>query len=160
MKQLTYDEIRDMLPTNKHRLDDELEVYAQVLEQITSVVAHRNLRMIREKDALARAEARIADDYSASGEKMTVDVRAGRVIRDPERLKAFDRYQDARDDYERWQGLQEAWRSKGFNMRDLGALYANQYFAVNSAGGDRPRRRETAETYERPVTRTRTRASL
>ena len=32
----TYEQYRAMLPVNKHRLDDELEIQAQLMEQITT----------------------------------------------------------------------------------------------------------------------------
>lgn len=128
----TYEEFRAMLPVWKHRLDDELELQPQVMEEISTEVTIRNSRALEAKDLLARTEARLTEDLREDDPKLTVNALAARLAREPERIKAWQDYQRARSDYEKWVGLLEAWRNKGYSIKTLADLYAAQYFSLNS----------------------------
>lgn len=127
---LTLDQVRRMLPTQKHRLDDELEIHADIQERISLQVTVHNSRVLETKDELAKLESRLIDDLK-DGERISNEVAAGRVKRDPERVRAWQRYQAARAEHEAWLGVYEAWRSKGYGMKTLADLYMAQYFNVN-----------------------------
>jgi len=58
----TYAQFRAILPTWKHRLDDDLEVQPQFMEQITSEVTPRNSRAIEAKVELSLVEGRFTKD--------------------------------------------------------------------------------------------------
>jgi len=135
----TYEQFRAMLPTWKHRLDDELEVQAQFMEQIASEVTTRNSRAIEAKDELARVEARLTEDYRDDDPKVTVGALAAKINRDPERIRAWQTYQAARSEHERWAGLLEAWRNKGYSIKTLADLYSAQYFSLTSVTGETTR---------------------
>jgi hypothetical protein len=131
---------RAQLRTNRLRLDEDLEVQAEMQEQISSRVSRMNTKVLEAKEQLALVEARLTQDLGEE-QKLTVAELAAKVRRHRDRIEAFRAWMDAREEHEEWQGLLDAWKSKGFAMKDLGGLYASQYFAVNSVGG--PSRAET-----------------
>ena len=103
---------RNMLRINKHRLDDELEEQAQVMDDLSSRVAILNSRVIEAKDVLSRTEARIFRELKDEDDKTTDKAADSAVKRDPERVKAFQAHQAARAEHEEWSGLYEAWKSR------------------------------------------------
>lgn len=135
----TYEQYRAMLKVSKHHLDDELEIHAEVMEQLTTEVALRNTLMIRAKDDLAREEGKLAEDIKEDEPKLSIGAIDAKVKRDPYRVKSWTHYQNAREGHEKWVGLLEAWRQKGFTMKNLSDLYSAQYFALNSTSA-RPER--------------------
>lgn len=76
----------------------------------------------------------VRHEAADAGVKLTVDQVNGRVHQHRDRLKAWRAVNEATKEHETWRSLYDAWRSKGFNMTNLGGLYAHQYFAVSSAG--------------------------
>ena len=53
---------------------------------------------------------------------------------DPGRAAAWQELQSRRDELEQWRGLHEAWKARGFSIKELVALYVAQYFTVDSRG--------------------------
>jgi len=139
MASQTIEKYRGMLVVNKHRLDDELEIQADIQERISAEVATLNSRMLECKDDLAKIEARLSEEFRDSDAKLTVDGIKGKVLRHAERGRAWDRHQKAREDLEVAQGILDAWIKRGFSLKTLGELYTGQYFSVRSAGAPRER---------------------
>jgi hypothetical protein len=135
---------RNMLRINKHRLDDELEIQAELQERISAQVARLNSQMLEAKDDLAKVEARLTEDYREES-KATKDTVEAKVKRHPDRQAAWEKFQMKRADHEEWAGLLEAWKVKGFSIRELCELYGSQYFALSS--------HQTRHREERPVVR-------
>lgn len=138
---------RKMLPVMKHRLDDELEIQAQIMDDISRRVVVLNSRMLEAKDVLARTEARLIEDAreSALDSKITKGEIESRVSRHPERISTWEKYQGARAEHEDWAGLLEAWRHKGYSIKTLADLYAADYFAVQSSTHNSPTSRHPVE---------------
>lgn len=138
MQTITKAEARRLLPTSKHALDDELERQADVQDRISVAVAQAGMAATKAKDNLARVEASLLQDVHTNaaneGKKLTVDQAGGFVRRHRDRMRAFDELCRCQAEHEEWQGIYEAWRSKGFNLKALGALFEAQYFTINSAG--------------------------
>jgi len=128
---LSYEQYRAMLPTMKHRLDDELEIYAEIMEQISSQAVLYNSRAIEAKDKLAKAEGLLIEEFKEDNPKLTVDQVNSQVRRHPDRAQAWRVSQEARAEYEKWSGLADAWRQKGYAIKNLADLYAAQYFALS-----------------------------
>ena len=126
------DRYRTMLPVLKHRLDDELEIMPQVMDELARQVTLLNSRMIEAKDQLARIEGRIAEEVREDEPKLTVSGIDARVKRDPERIKAWQEYQRTRSEHEEWSGLLDAWKHKGYSIKTLADLYSAQYFSLDS----------------------------
>lgn len=139
----TLEQYRNMLRINKLRLDDELEIQAQVQEQIGFVAAQLSARMLEMKDILARVESELIDTLKERDTKATVDQCKARMMRDPRRLQAWENLQRARLEHDQWDSLLQAWITKGYKLADIGGLYASDYFAIRSIGKpDGERRRE------------------
>lgn len=133
-----YDRYRKMLPVMKHRLDDELELHAQVYEIIASRVVLLNSQMLEAKNALNQREGRIAETIRDEHEKLTKDAVESKVLSHRDRIEAWDRYQEARSEHEMWSGLLDAWRQKGYSIKTLAELYTADYYSLmTSAGGGR-----------------------
>lgn len=127
----TLEQVRGLLSPNKHRLDDELELQPDMYERISAIVTAKNSRMLEAKEDLARIEGRVLEDIREGDAKITVDVANGRMRRNPERVRAWQAFQDAREALESWQGVLEAWKQKGYSIKTLSELYSAQYFGVS-----------------------------
>lgn len=126
-------QFRAMLPVHKHRLDDELEVHADTMDRISQQVWAMNRREVEAKDALAKIEARRGADLRNAAEKgTTVGEIAGLVLRDPERIRAFNAHLNAMEEHAHWKSLLDAWRTKGFNIKTLADLHSANYYSPTS----------------------------
>lgn len=138
----TIEQYRSMLRVNKHRMDDELEVQAEVMDRINQSLASAELEASEAKDELARLEARLAAEFKEDDTKLSLDAVAGKVRRDRSRIQAWDRLQARVADHKEWAGLHEAWKARGFAFTTLANLYVAGYFTLTSIHGDRESRRE------------------
>jgi len=123
---------RAMLPVDKHRLDDALEVHAQAQERISARVARENSHALLRKRELEAEEARVIYQLKVDDPKMTNPIAEKEAKRNSSYLKAWHLYQQARQEHEEWAGLLSAWQARGYNLKALGDLYGMQYFAVDS----------------------------
>jgi hypothetical protein len=126
------EQYRQMLRVNKHRLDDELEMQAEILDQISASVVLAASRVADAKDELAKVEGALGDGFRDDDVKLTVAQVDARVRRDPQRVRAFERYHAQRAEHEAWAGLYDAWKQKGYSIKTLADLYAANYFALAS----------------------------
>lgn len=129
----TLEQYRKMLTVNRHRLDEELELQSMLMDQIASSVARFNSQQLEAKEDLAKVEARIfleLKEDKVSNEAANAEVRKHR-----ERITAWQRYQIARQEYEEWQGLLNAWTSRGYHIKTLADLYIAQYFTAATIHG-------------------------
>lgn len=123
---------RKMLFVQRHRLDDELEVQAELMERISAATVVRNSRSIEAKENLSQVEARLLEDARDDDPKLTAAAADAKIRRDPERIKAWRIFQAARAEHEQWQGLQDAWRQRGFSIKTLADLYTANYYSPTS----------------------------
>lgn len=145
---------RDMLRINKHRLDDELEIQADVMDRISSRIAALNSQKDEAENDLKLCEAKLFRELKDNDEKITDKAADSAVKRDPERARAWTRANDAEALLRQWQGLYEAWKARGFSINKLCDLYAAQYFTKDShsisSRSDRRRGEEAAREERRP----------
>lgn len=130
----SYRDYRAMLLVHKHRLDDELEVQADVFERICSEAARAGSRARQAKEELAYTEARLTVSAKESDAKLTVDAVKATVVTHPERRARWQALQQATEEHEEWEGLKASWREKGYSIKTLAELYVAAYFQPNSAG--------------------------
>lgn len=128
----TYEQYRAMLPVHKHRLDDELEIQAQFMEQISTETIRYNARMLERKLDLDKLEGRLMTELKEDEPKLTAAEVTAKIKRDPDRVKAWEIYLAALSEHLRWEGLRDAWKQKGFSIKTLADLYASQYFQLSS----------------------------
>lgn len=126
---------RQMLRVNRHRLDEELELQAEMQERIGRMVAKVNSYMLEQKKGLEATEAEVIDDLKSNDSKLSNPVAEKEARRSKQYTAAWRAYQVARQDYEEWAALYEAWKQRGYSMRGLADLYRDQYFAVTYVNG-------------------------
>lgn len=139
MRTHSIDYYRSRLRVDRNSLDDELEDHAELLEQISHAMTLANSAALRAKDHLSKVEARLIEDLKAEDSSLTAQRLDAKVRRHPERREAFDGWMRARENHEAWMGMQEAWKTRGFSIRNLSGLYSDQYFTLNSTQA-KPRR--------------------
>lgn len=143
---LDADEFRQRLRIDKGSLDDELEVQAQVLDRIGREVARLERAEAEAKDTLAATEARLAAEYKDDEQKRTVSELAGLVQRDRERVRDFQKLQDAKQAHGEWKSLYDAWKARGFAIKELAQLFVAQYFSLSDSVQGRGRTEEHIES--------------
>lgn len=127
--------VRSHLYIDRMALDDELAIHAQVTEEINREVARANTAMLEAKRQLDITEAQVIASLKAVDVKMSNPVAEKEARQSRQYEKAWRAYLDARQLHEEWQGAQDAWAKKGYGLRELGALFGNEYFAVDSIRG-------------------------
>ena len=125
---------RGMLRIEKHRLDDELEKQAEYLHRISECVVLAKSEALNAKDELDRLEGQIYSDSKLDYPKATVPELHGITLKDPDRIKLWQKYQAARHKQEDWEGLHDAWKSRGFALRALVDLRLANYYTSDSGG--------------------------
>lgn len=125
---------RSMLAINKHNLDGELEVQGQYQEEIGRMVAQFNSLQLSGKDGLAKVEAELFAEVK-DGTKISNDLAQAEVKKNRRRIQAWDGYNTARQDFEEWVALYEAWKGRNYALKTLADLYSGQYFVVTSTSG-------------------------
>lgn len=153
------DTYRRLLRVNKHRLDDELELQAEVMGQISDEIATQGARLSEAENELKITEARLFREFKDQDEKLTDKAADSAVKRNRERTRAFERVTSLAETLALWSGLHEAWRSRGYSINKLCDLYVAQYFTKDSHSisnrSDRRRGEEAALAARRPSTRRR-----
>lgn len=145
MAAFSVSDIERMLPINKHRLDDELEIQSEMMFRISEQLRIANSKMLDAKNQLSKFEAdlRIRLITGDDENKAVSDVKAQMMVAaDPERDSFFRKFQEARSQHEQWLGLLSAWQSRGYSIKTLADLHLGDYYAVDSAG-----REEAGKTY-------------
>ena len=142
----TIEQYRGMLTVNKHRLDDELEIQADIMGRISDQVVIANSRAIEAKDQLAAVEARLQIELKESDPKITVAMMEAESKTHRKRVAAWQALQAARAEHESWAGLLEAWKERGRAMKLLGDLYGAQYWTHTSIGVQERTQRSMDET--------------
>lgn len=155
MRTHSIDYYRSRLRVDRNSLDDELEDHAELLEQISHAATLANSAALRAKDQLSKVEARLLEDLKAEDSSLTAQRLDAKVRRHPERRDAFDGWMRARENYEAWLGMQEAWKTRGFSIRNLSGLYSDQYFALDSTRAAPKRSRRAYEESRERMAETR-----
>lgn len=122
-----------LIRIRKHHLDDELEIQAELLHQISDCTVAAKSRALVAKDELDRIEGNLYSDAKQDNPKATVPELHGITMRDPSRREAWGKYQAARHEQEAWEGLHEAWKSRGFALRALVDLRLASYYTSDSS---------------------------
>jgi len=132
MKTHSIEYYRGRLRVDRHHLDDELEEHAMLYEQIGQAMSLAASAALKAKDRLAKVEGRVAENLKADDPSLSVPRLEAKVRRAEARLEAFDQWMQARERHEEWVALYEAWKTRGFSIRNLSDLYNSQYFALTS----------------------------
>jgi hypothetical protein len=120
-------ELQRMLRIDKGRLEYELEAQAEVMYRIIEQVNMLAAIEARAADDLKRAEANLFATAKSGGDSDKLAEMYSRT--DPIRTKAWERLHVAKSAHAEWAGMLDAWRVRGFSLRELVALYEVQYFS-------------------------------
>lgn len=135
----TIEAYRNRMRIEKHRLDDELEIQAELLHRIFEKVVSASSAAMEAKDVLERIEGDVYFEAKHVNPKATVPELQGITRTDPARIKAWRMYRDAKAEQESWEGLHEAWKSRGFALRSLVDLRLANYYTSDSDAGENRR---------------------
>jgi hypothetical protein len=152
----TLDQYRNMLRINKLRLDDELEIQAELQHDIGVEVARLNTKAVEAENDLKSVEARLLIQFKDGSVKMTADEVKAEVRVHKDRVRAWEKWQAIRETHEVWTSLLQAWITKGYKLADMGGLYASDYFAVRTITrpeGERRREVNAADEESRSAMR-------
>jgi hypothetical protein len=144
----TLEQYQNMLRINKLRLDDELEIQAELQHAISMEVARLNTLDLEAENKLKSTEAELYVGLKEEGGKMTADEIKAAVRIHHKRVRAWELYQAAREVHEQWSGLLQAWITKGYKLADIGSLYASDYFAIRTVGKETGERRREVSPIE------------
>lgn len=120
---------RGMLRIDRHALDVALMTQPDVMERISREVARLTRHAESCRESRKEAEANVVRDARASG-KSVADADAA-MRGDPWRKKALAIELEADERLAEWKGLYEAWKARGYSIKDLVGLYSAQYFTAN-----------------------------
>lgn len=142
------EELRARLRIDKHRLDEELETHSQIQEQIAHTVSQLNTAANEAKEALGLMESTLALEAKEDDPKLTAAGVEATVRKHRKRIAAWQLYQAARAEHEEWTGLLSAWVSRGYGIKTLAELHAQQYYSITSVTQD-PEARALRMDYDR-----------
>ena len=149
------DTIREQLVLNKHELDKALMIQADVLERIGIKIVE-----LEEEHKRLNTESRRLEAVAFAMRKDQGDsdkVAAERVKAMPPSPVDLDAIAVGRDLAE-WRNLYEAWKTRGYSLKELVGLYTAQYFAAEPTHERKSRpdyseqRESRAAKSRRPVT--------
>lgn len=129
-----YRELLDKLPIRKHRLDDELEIQGELHHRIAEEVARLHRSVSECRDRLDRVESGLIRDAKVDNPRQGLESIKLEFGRDASWKSARDAYLVQREEHERWEGLLEAWRQRGYALSKLADLWMASYYAQESGG--------------------------
>jgi hypothetical protein len=149
------DTFRAMLRVNKHRLDEELEVQAEIMGRISDRMAAVSAKSAEAEQDLKAIEARLFRQFKDDDQKLTDKAADSAIKRHQDRVRAFERSVHADKELAQWQGLYAAWKARGFSINSLCDLYLGQYYTKDSHSSkvDQRRSEESALQERRPYVR-------
>lgn len=150
---------RAMLRVSKHQLDDHLEVQAEVLDRIGQRCAALKRRVSEAHEYMRQHEAHVMSARKAAGDAAVLAEKTARA--DPERARRYTLELDAAQELAEWESLYEAWKSRGFSMKELTQLHTDQYFTHSATGNvDRGERRQSPPRVDYSAQRAKPRARI
>ena len=132
MEALTLNQIEAMLKIDKHRLDDELEKQSQILYNITESLAERTYAYNMAKDELEKHEAEMFIRCKDRNSKSTRDEILAEIALDDDRIELFAKLCVQERLVQKWQGMQDSWKQRGFALKALADLAIANYYSVDT----------------------------
>lgn len=124
--------IEKRLPIDKHHLDEELEIQAQLQYFISSKAAELSEELSSAKESLKLVEAGLVKEFAQRDTKMTVKQLDSAVQLSEAFLVASEEVRDIQKELDKAHGLLDAWRQKGFALKALADLSMTNYYAIDS----------------------------
>lgn len=125
-------EIERRLVIDKHQLDDELMVQAQIQYAIVEKVSALTEDYSKSRELLKIIESEIVQDLTAGDSKHTVKQLDALIQSSAEYQDAAQGLREAQKDLDKAQGLLDAWKQRGFALKALADLSLSNYYAMDS----------------------------
>ena len=135
MENMNYAELVAKLKINKHCLDDELETQSAIQHLISEKLSQAREHMDTLENDLEKIEASTyvgKSEQLINGKKPSVEYIKSAVRSDSRRTQKWLDFIEARVEYEKWEGLYYAWRSRNDALQGLAKLAVANYFVVES----------------------------
>jgi hypothetical protein len=129
---LTLTELKKMLVISKHRLDDELELQAQVQFDISESLGIANAKQSRLENEMEEFDAKLLISLRKGDVKRTVAELQAEIIISGDHQSWLDDLHIAKHQAAQWHGMYEAWKQRGFALKALADLSMSNYFAVDT----------------------------
>ena len=130
------EELKQRLQLDKHALDDELIQQASMLHTVSDAYEEAMSERDDLKEKLATADAEldqsIRDDAEEHNEKITESMIKAKIQSDVEHKKAYFAYASAKLKAGKLLALKDAFKERGYMLRELCSLYLSNYFEDNS----------------------------
>ena len=147
-KRTPIDELRQALRINRLRLDQEVERQPELYAEVAEAAVMARSEQDQVKNQLEQAEAEIdlevRQEAADAGDKVTEKSLQAKVQADGRLSKLRDALLKKKYQAESLEQLREAYRQRGYMLRELSALYIAGYFqsaTTRKAGSDLKERR-------------------
>lgn len=131
------DEFREYLKFDKLALDDALKEQPSLLFEVSEAYEAAIAKRDELKDRLAVTEAQLdmdmREDFEAHKEKFTEGQIKSLIQRDPSRRDAYVRYVEAREQAGQLSALRDAFKERGYMLREMCSLFVSNYFEQASS---------------------------
>lgn len=127
-----YAEYKALLAVSKNFLDDALEEQASSMQDINERIVELKTGLLKAENKLKTTDAELFEQMRSDDVKSTVQDRQGRVLLNPEHVDRWQDIQERREELEKWEGLHESWKQRGYSISTLANLWASSYFSKNS----------------------------
>jgi len=133
---ITIKEARKLLAIDRDDLDtaimDQPVVYAEVALKRVEAESRRD----RAKDSISLAESRAYIRLRTNAEKGTSETELKfRVQKESSVVEAHDDYRKHKEDAAQWLAVEEAFRQRGFMLRELARMWAAEHYESDSVSG-------------------------
>lgn len=129
---LTLEWVHEHLVVDRNALDDELAIHSQVLFEIGREVASLSARVKEAKRIVDKIEGAEIAAQRKSDPKITVGMAEHAARSTRAYLDAWRELVQVTETHDLWVEARAAWAQKGYALKDLGALFASEYFAIDS----------------------------
>ena len=126
------EDLRKYLVLDKHAQDDELIQQASLLHKASEAYEKAIFNRDNMKEILARTDAEIDAFIRGEDEKATEAKIKNKIITDPDHISAFQEYIIAKLEAGKLAALKDAFKERGYMVRELCGLYLSNYFEQDS----------------------------
>lgn len=127
------DEARSYLAVDKHNLDEELVQQPQLYERVGQELAMAQTDLASAKKSLEKMESELLDDLLRKDTGRTsMEKLKSKLHFDPELQRMHAVLRSREEDVRMWTHMLEAFKARGYSIRDLAALYNANYYQRDS----------------------------
>jgi hypothetical protein len=134
---MTLEQVDESLIINKNKLDEENVMHPHLVFQVTKEYAEAVSVEKEAKYNIKIVSATLSLHYRnlavESGEKTTEARLEALVSSDPRYLGVVSEYAEAVKTMELWKGAVDAFKDRGWSIRELGGLYEIGYYSIDAA---------------------------